>query len=315
MVDPWPLPCVEHALDRALIRRWPVGRRCGAHADGGAGRLLQQAWHLGGVAFILLFRVGEGQVQSMGPVFPLETRALGGLGLSAEQMGGLRHFRDPGLIGGSILGGTFAAKMGLQRALFWLILANERAQPQLLVPPAYQPTDLSLITAMLSFEMFGYGFGFVLTPLHDAGGGARAFPDRALRAGHGRDGLGFQLSTMVGGKIHAALGYHADFFIWGFAGCHSCAGHVAGGESQAAVGRSGRSRRRGAVRSACAGNGRLSARPRPRQAVTGKRAMHSTRAAWLVAGSGAGGGLASGCPGRRESSAGLAGGVSSWGRP
>mgnify|MGYP003344565285 CR=1 FL=1 len=51
-------------------------------------------------------------------------------------------------IGGSILGGTFAAKMGLQRALFWLILAMNAPNLSFWYLSAYQPTDLSLITAM-----------------------------------------------------------------------------------------------------------------------------------------------------------------------
>lgn len=168
------------------------------------------------IAFILLFRVGEGQVQSMGRLFLLETRALGGLGLSAEQMGvAYGTFATLAFIGGSILGGTFAAKMGLQRALFWLILAMNAPNLSFWYLSAYQPTDLSLITAMLSFEMFGYGFGFVgLTLFMMQVVAPGRFPTAHYALATGVMALGFQLSTMVSGKIHAALGYH-DFFIWG----------------------------------------------------------------------------------------------------
>ena len=73
--------------------------------------------------FVFLFRAGEGQVVKVGPLFLKAARADGGLGLStAELQGRGRGLRVAVFIIGSVLGGYFAAWLGLKRALLPLIL-------------------------------------------------------------------------------------------------------------------------------------------------------------------------------------------------
>ena len=42
-----------------------------------------------GIVFILLFRLAEGQVQTIGPLFLRDARAAGGLGLSTQEVGAI----------------------------------------------------------------------------------------------------------------------------------------------------------------------------------------------------------------------------------
>ncbi len=82
------------------------------------------------ICFIILFRAGEGQVQTMGRLFLLDPVAVGGLGLTTEQLGiAYGTVATLAFIIGSIVGGYFAAWLGLKRSMFIMILAMKtRAQ-------------------------------------------------------------------------------------------------------------------------------------------------------------------------------------------
>jgi PAT family beta-lactamase induction signal transducer AmpG len=78
----------------------------------------------------------------------------------------------------------------------------------------YQPTDLSVIGAALSLEMFGYGFGFVgliLYMMQVVAPGKYQTAHYAFSTGIMQ--LGFVLFKWVSGDIQVALGYQ-HFFIW-----------------------------------------------------------------------------------------------------
>ena len=76
------------------------------------------------LVFIFLYRLGEGQVVTIGPLFLKASRANGGLGLTTAQFGTIYGtFGTAAFILGTILGGYFVAWLGLKRALFPLLLA------------------------------------------------------------------------------------------------------------------------------------------------------------------------------------------------
>ena len=166
-------------------------------------------------AFIVLFRFAEGQVQTIGPLFLIEPRTQGGLGLTTEQVGGIYGTVGTGaFLVGSILGGYFTAALGLKRAMPALILA-------MMVPNAVffglaraLPTDLFAISAAITVEMAGYGFGFVgmiLFIMQVVAPGRFTTAHYAL--GSGVMQLGFIFSKTISGDIQVALGYQA-FFAW-----------------------------------------------------------------------------------------------------
>jgi PAT family beta-lactamase induction signal transducer AmpG len=168
------------------------------------------------ILFIILFRAGEGQVQTIGPLFLRDAREVGGLGLSTGDVGWAYGTAGTiAFIGGSIVGGYFAAWLGLKRAMLWLILAMNLPSVAFVFLSVAMPTNFAVIAAALSLEMFGYGFGFV---------GVILYLMQVVSVGHyqtshyaigsGVMGLGMSLFKSISGDIQAALGYQ-HFFIWG----------------------------------------------------------------------------------------------------
>ncbi|MBB5606874.1 MULTISPECIES: MFS transporter [unclassified Janthinobacterium] len=169
----------------------------------------------GMIAFIILFRAGEAQVQTIGPLFLREARELGGLGLSTVEVGAV--YGTAGTVAfllGSIGGGYFTSWLGLKRAMFFLILAMNLPNLVFYYLSHSLPTDLTLITAALSVEMFGYGFGFVgliLFMMQVVSVGKYQTAHYAFATGVMQ--LGFVLFKMISGDIQMALGYK-NFFLW-----------------------------------------------------------------------------------------------------
>ena len=165
--------------------------------------------------FILLFRAGEGQIQTIGPLFLRDAREAGGLGLSTAQVGAAYGtFGTFAFLAGSVGGGYFTSWLGLKRAMPWLIVAMNLPNVVYYYLGADQPSSLGLVTAALSAEMFGYGFGFVGITLFIMQVVARGRYQTAHYAlGTGFMQLGFVLSKMASGDIQQALGYR-HFFLW-----------------------------------------------------------------------------------------------------
>jgi PAT family beta-lactamase induction signal transducer AmpG len=167
------------------------------------------------IVFIILFRAGEAQVQTIGPLFLREARTLGGLGLSTSEVGAVYGtVGTVAFIVGSIAGGYFTAKLGLKRAMLALILAVNLPNAVFYYLSMAQPTDLTVIGAGLSLEMFGYGFGFVgliLYMMQVVAPGKYQTAHYAFATGIMQ--LGFSLFKYVSGDIQLALGYR-HFFLW-----------------------------------------------------------------------------------------------------
>jgi PAT family beta-lactamase induction signal transducer AmpG len=167
------------------------------------------------ILFIILFRAGEGQIQTIGPLFLRDARALGGLGLSTAEVGAVYGTAGTlAFLAGSIGGGYFTARLGLRRAMPWLILAMNLPNLVFWYLSAAQPTSLALVAAALGVEMFGYGFGFVgviLFIMQVVASGKYQTAHYALGTGFMQ--LGFVLFKFISGDIQQALGYR-HFFVW-----------------------------------------------------------------------------------------------------
>jgi len=167
------------------------------------------------IVFIILFRAGEAQVQSIGPLFLREARSLGGLGLSTAEVGAVYGtVGTVAFIVGSIGGGYFTSWLGLKKAILWLIVAVNLPNLVFYFLSTYLPTNLGVIGAALSVEMFGYGFGFVgliLYMMQVVASGKYQTAHYAFATGIMQ--LGFVLFKLVSGDIQMALGYQ-HFFVW-----------------------------------------------------------------------------------------------------
>lgn len=128
-----------------------------------------QIWSM--LAFVFLFRSGEGLLLGVGHLFLQAPTHEGGLGLSLAQ----KSVIDGGLsilfgLAGGLLGGLFISHYGLKRTLFFMaICLNVPNLTYVYLAYAVAPDkQLSLFTIafMVVFEKFFYSFGFVANMLY-----------------------------------------------------------------------------------------------------------------------------------------------------
>jgi PAT family beta-lactamase induction signal transducer AmpG len=167
------------------------------------------------LAFILLYRAGEGQVVRIGPLFLVDKPAAGGLGLTTDQFGTIYGtIGTVAFIAGSVLGGYFTSWLGLKRALLPLICVMNLPNLAYVYLSTALPSNQLWIASALGVEMFGYGFGFVgviLLMMQEIAPGKYQTAHYAFA--NSLMNLGLMIPGTVSGKIQMSLGYRG-FFVW-----------------------------------------------------------------------------------------------------
>lgn len=165
--------------------------------------------------FILLYRAGEGQIIKVGQLFLLAPRATGGLGLDPQAFSVIYGvFGSISFVVGSVLGGYFTARLSLRRALPWLILILNLPMASYWYLSVTLPSNPVLVTAAVSVQLFGNGFGFVgviLLMMQEIAPGKYQTAHYAFA--NAFMNLGMILPGAVSGWIETRLGY-PRFFIW-----------------------------------------------------------------------------------------------------
>ena len=171
------------------------------------------------LAFLLLTRFAEAQLLKLVTPFLLDGRSAGGLGLRTQDVGiAYGTVGIAALTVGGLLGGWVISKVGLQRALWPLIISMHVPNLVFVLLALLQPQSLPVVSAALAIEQFGYGFGFtaymVFMLMIAAGPGG----DNPNKTAHyaictGFMALGMMLPGMAAGWVQQQLGY-ANFFIW-----------------------------------------------------------------------------------------------------
>jgi PAT family beta-lactamase induction signal transducer AmpG len=167
------------------------------------------------IAFIVLFRFAEGQVQTIGPLFLMEARDNGGLGLTTGQIGDIYGYKGTAaFLVGSILGGYFTSWLSLRRAMPLLIVAMAIPNIVFYYLAKSLPGDMTTIGVAVAVEMFGYGFGFVgmILFIMQAVAPGR-FQTAHYALGSGIMQLGLVISKTISGDVQMQMGYE-HFFLW-----------------------------------------------------------------------------------------------------
>jgi PAT family beta-lactamase induction signal transducer AmpG len=175
------------------------------------------------IGFMLLYRLSEGFLVKLCQPFLVDSKESfvrdgqifgGGLALSTDTVGVLY-----GTIGvifllvGGILGGIYISRKGLKKSL-WLMAAA-------LTLPSFvycylsmaQPESLWLIGTAVSFEQFGYGFGFTAYMMY-----MMHFSEGKYKTAHYAICTAFMALSMmipgfVAGALELAVGYSTFFWI------------------------------------------------------------------------------------------------------
>jgi PAT family beta-lactamase induction signal transducer AmpG len=166
------------------------------------------------LSFILLYRLGEAQLVKMTPLFLLDSRAHGGLGLATDQVGLV--YGTFGVILfmlGALLGGFVVARHGLKFWLWPMLLAIHLPDAVFIWLASAQPENLFAIGAGVAVEQFGYGFGFTAFMLYliFIARGEHRTAHYAICTGF--MALGLHLPAAWSGWLQEQLGYKL-FFVW-----------------------------------------------------------------------------------------------------
>ena len=125
----------------------------------------------GMLAFVFLFRSGEGLLLNLAPLFMQADLVDGGLGMTLKEKG----FIDGAVsitvsLGAGLLGGLFISKYGLKRSLLFMAFCINVPNlsfvylSQVVSPET--PVSLSTIAWLVTIEKAGYSFGFVANMLY-----------------------------------------------------------------------------------------------------------------------------------------------------
>lgn len=167
------------------------------------------------IAFIILYRLGEGLVMKIVPLFLKTPLAEGGLGLTNQQIG-LYYgtFGAGAFLLGSLLAGYYIAARGLRRALFSLVCIFNLPFAVYALLAWFQPQSMWLVGSGIVIEYFGYGFGFVgltLYMMQQVAPGPYRMAHYAFASGIMN--LSVMLTGMVSGFLSDLSGYRIFFLV------------------------------------------------------------------------------------------------------
>lgn len=166
------------------------------------------------ILFVLLYRLGEGQLVKLAAPFLLDARDAGGLGLTVTDVGIINGtFGLIALTIGGILGGVVISRHGLKAWLWPMIIIMNLPNAAYWYMASTQPESYWLISSLVSIEKFGYGFGFAAFLMYLIYIARGNYKTAHYAFGTALMALGMSLSGAVSGFIQEMVGYE-QFFIW-----------------------------------------------------------------------------------------------------
>ena len=163
---------------------------------------------------MLLYRLPEGFLIKLCQPFLVHSTAEGGLGLTTELVGLVYGtFGVIALLAGGIVGGVFASKVGLKKALWPMAACMTLPCLTFVYLAIAQPSDPIVISVAVCIEQFGYGFGFTAYMLYLIyfSEGEHSTSHYAISTGF--MALGMMLPGMMAGWLQELIGYR-HFFLW-----------------------------------------------------------------------------------------------------
>ena len=171
------------------------------------------------IAFMLLYRLPEGFLIKLCQPFLVHSVKEGGLGLDTDVVGLVYGtFGVIALLGGGIVGGVFASRLGLKKSLWTMAACMTLPCITFVYLAMFQPADQIIISIAVCIEQFGYGFGFTAYMLY-----MMYFSEGEFKTSHyaictAFMALSMMLPGFVAGYIEEAIGY-VNFFWMVMACC------------------------------------------------------------------------------------------------
>jgi PAT family beta-lactamase induction signal transducer AmpG len=167
------------------------------------------------IAFAFFYRFGYGLIDKMSPLFMIDARDRGGLGLSNQTLGDINGIFGTGaFIVGSALGGLIVARWGLKRTLLVLCLALNVPNLTFFILSQTVPTNIYAIGSIVVIEKLGWGIGCVghmIYMMQQLAPGP--YKTAHYTFGTALMGACMMLMGFVSGYIEKAVGYQWFFII------------------------------------------------------------------------------------------------------
>jgi PAT family beta-lactamase induction signal transducer AmpG len=164
--------------------------------------------------FLLFYRFAEGQLVKLVTPFLLDTREVGGLGLTTSQVGFAYGFIGViALTCGGLLGGMLVSRNGLRFWIWPMVLIMHLPDAAFLYLAYAQPANFAAINLCVALEQFGYGFGFTAYMLYMIYIARGQHPTAHYAICTGFMALGIMLAGMFSGWLQDNIGYQ-HFFLW-----------------------------------------------------------------------------------------------------
>lgn len=171
------------------------------------------------VLFIMLFRMPEGLLSKVSELFLIDAAHNGGLGLSPQEYGLVQG--TVGIVGiacGGILGGWLAARDGLKRWLWPMVMAFTLPELVYVLLSHALPSSLVVINICVFTEQFGYGFGLTAYMLFLIYYSRGEFKTSHYALASALMFLSMMLPGIIAGALQEEIGYR-HFFILTLASC------------------------------------------------------------------------------------------------
>jgi PAT family beta-lactamase induction signal transducer AmpG len=168
------------------------------------------------LAFMLFYRIGEGQMLKGIQPFFLAARGEGGLGLTTEDIGVLYGTCGiTAMIAGGIAGGLMIARSGLGRQI-WVMAAAMNLPHLIYVWLAWaQPQSPWVVGAGITLEQLGYGYGFAAYMVYMLYVARGAHPTAHYALCTGVMALGLMVAGGIATEALECFGVnYLKFFLW-----------------------------------------------------------------------------------------------------
>ncbi len=166
------------------------------------------------LAFLLLYRLAEAQLVKLASPFLLDRQEAGGIALTTGQIGfvygtvGLTMLTIGGLIGGFL-----AARDGLKKWIWLMVIAINVPDLVYVYMAHVQPDNYWIINLCVGIEQLGYGFGFTAYMLYMIYISEGKYKTAHFAITTGFMALGMMIPGMFSGWLQEIIGYE-KFFIW-----------------------------------------------------------------------------------------------------
>ncbi len=177
----------------------------------------------GMIAFVFLYRLGEGLILMEGQLFLQSPVEQGGLGLSVGQVSNIDAVYGTifNIVGG-LLGGLYVAKKGLRHVLWILGLCLNIPHLTFVILSQFaaggHEVSYATVVTLVSIEKFGYGFGFVGNMIYMM---QQLAPGRSTMTHYAFATALMNLmlvpTNMISGPLAETLGFSTFFFVVMFA--------------------------------------------------------------------------------------------------